>query len=482
MSNKQNLLENQKILEIGCGGGILTEDLARLEANITALDLSENMIAIARQHLLNDAQLAAAANRIQYKIESIEEHASDIKNCYDAVVISEVLEHIDEKMEFLTASLDTLKPGGSVFITTLNKTFSMWLVGLAFGEYIHRSVPIGTHHYGKMISPQDVERMLYMSLPKIKSKQSNFELCHDNMSHQLLKKLLPVLEQSNRIQCSFLGTIPPTRMLQTNSNKQKSVSTTKAFNLSEPTQSEVIHHSNLSTDWWHVNGPVRALHSLNKLRVPFICEGLASQGKISPSVMASDILKNQQILEIGCGGGILTENLANLGANVTGLDLSEDLITIAQEHLSQQANHELPKRIEYKIEPIELHVTDKQQFYDAVVISEVLEHIDDKVGFLKASVDAVKPGGSIFITTLNKTMTMWVVGVLIGEYILQAIPIGTHHYGKMISPANVERMLKTLNCDTVLVKGSSYNFLRNSWRWRNSTSTFYALHAVKRMQ
>uniref|UniRef100_A0A1I8M8L3 Methyltransferase type 11 domain-containing protein n=1 Tax=Musca domestica TaxID=7370 RepID=A0A1I8M8L3_MUSDO len=117
------------------------------------------MIAIARKHLLNDPDLAMA-NRIQYKVESIEEHAMTIKNYYDAIVISEVLEHIDEKIEFLAAGVETLKPGGSVFITTLNKTLTMWLVGVVFGEYIYRAIPIGTHHYGKMISPQDVERIL----------------------------------------------------------------------------------------------------------------------------------------------------------------------------------------------------------------------------------------------------------------------------------------------------------------------------------
>ncbi|XP_061402567.1 ubiquinone biosynthesis O-methyltransferase, mitochondrial-like [Musca vetustissima] len=446
--------------KIGCGGGILTENLARLGAHITALDLSENMIEIARQHLAKDSELAMA-NRIDYKVEAIEQHAIHTKNFYDAIVISEVLENIDDKEEFLAAGIETLKPGGSVFITT-NKTYTMWLVGVLFGEYIHRSIPIGTHHYGKMISPRDVERIL-----------NGFELSHatNNMSLQSLKSFNRVLIHGNRlpiISWSFV------RNVKTNENVSE---TNAGYNLSKHTQSEVKHHSDLAIDWWNVNGPMRALHSLNKIRVPFICDGLRQQGKLSPNTN-SETLTNQQILEIGCGGGILTENLASLSANVTGLDLSENLISLAQAHLAKQPK--FAHLIQYKVEPIETHAMARKNHYDAIVISEVLEHIDDKIGFLTASVDAVKPGGSIFITTLNKTLTMWVVGVLIGEYMLQAIPIGTHHYNKMISPADVERILKTLNCDTILVKGSSYNFFRNSWRWINSTSMFYALHAVKR--
>uniref|UniRef100_A0A1I8P8V7 Ubiquinone biosynthesis O-methyltransferase, mitochondrial n=1 Tax=Stomoxys calcitrans TaxID=35570 RepID=A0A1I8P8V7_STOCA len=252
------------------------------------------------------------------------------------------------------------------------------------------------------------------------------------------------------------------------------------FSLSDQTKSEVKHHSSLANYWWNPLGPLKGLHTLNKLRVPFICEGLKAQHKISSEALNTpQPLKNQNILEIGCGGGILTENLAQIGATVTALDLSEELITLARQHLSLQQNHQLVNRVNYKIEPIELHANYRKDYYDAVVISEVLEHVDDKLGFLTASVETLKPGGSVFITTLNKTISMWIVGVLIGEYILRMIPIGTHHYGKMISPEQVEHILNAMNCDTILVKGSSYNFFHNSWRWTKSTTLFYALHAIK---
>ncbi|XP_013099376.2 ubiquinone biosynthesis O-methyltransferase, mitochondrial [Stomoxys calcitrans] len=276
------------------------------------------------------------------------------------------------------------------------------------------------------------------------------------------------------------------RCLQTKENPTSSSldrSTVKTFTLSDQTKSEVKHHASLANYWWDPLGPIKALHALNKLRIPFICEGLKSQHKISSELInTTQMLKNQNILEIGCGGGILTESLARIGSSVTALDLSEDLIALARHHLALEQNQGLVDRVQYKIEPIEHHASYRKNYYDAVVISEVLEHVDenDKIEFLRASVETLKPGGSMFITTLNKTISMWVVGVLIGEYILRAIPIGTHHYGKMISPEYVRHILNTLNCDTVLVKGSSYNFLRNYWSWTNTTSLFYALHAVKK--
>ncbi|XP_075153012.1 ubiquinone biosynthesis O-methyltransferase-like [Haematobia irritans] len=289
------------------------------------------------------------------------------------------------------------------------------------------------------------------------------------MSGRLQKSITLVLLNH----CS-VRTISTTRRLQTKSVQPK-------LNLSDQTKSEIIHHSKLGIHWWNPHGPVKALHSLNKLRVPFVYEGLITQGKISSDLInTSKVLKNQQILEVGCGGGILTEDLARHGATVTALDLSEDLIILARNHLASKENVEICDRVHYKVEPIEQHVKKNNCCYDAVVISEVLEHVDDKIGFLKASVAAIKPGGSIFITTLSKTISMWIYGVLIAEYVLQAIPIGTHHYDKMIRPADVENILKTMDCDTVLVKGSIYDFFTNNWRWINSTNLFYALHAVKK--
>ncbi|KAL9925041.1 ubiquinone biosynthesis O-methyltransferase-like [Glossina fuscipes fuscipes] len=214
--------------------------------------------------------------------------------------------------------------------------------------------------------------------------------------------------------------------------------------ISDHTKRDVQHHSNKAEDWWDFDGPMKALHRMNLLRVPFIRDGLVARGSVdSKLINTNNVLQNQQILEVGCGGGILTEQLARLDAKITGIDLSDILINAACEHLKQEANARLLNNITYRTESIEVHMQDKKNFYDAVIISEVLEHIDSKEPFLKACIQCLKPGGSVFITTLNQTIRMWIVGILIAEYVLGFIPIGTHHWKYMISPLNVQKMLDT---------------------------------------
>ncbi|KNC27804.1 hypothetical protein FF38_07970 [Lucilia cuprina] len=283
------------------------------------------------------------------------------------------------------------------------------------------------------------------------------------MSQQILKTIAGVIKQQRR-----------QILLCTNNHVQ---CLTKLQH-SDETQREVQHHGNYANDWWNLNGAMKALHSLNAIRVPFIRDGLVARGNISPDLVNTcQVLKDQQILEVGCGGGILTEQLARLGAQMTGIDLSDELICVAREHLSHVADPKLCDLIQYKIEPLDIHVKDKLNYYDAVVVSEVLEHVEDKVALLTSCVQCLKPGGSLFITTLNKTIPMWLGGVLLGEYILRIAPIGTHHWDKMISPLDVQRILDTMGCQTVVINGSTYDFVRNTWRWINTTDMCYALQA-----
>lgn len=164
----------------------------------------------------------------------------------------------------------------------------------------------------------------------------------------------------------------------------------------------------------------------------------------SELLRTTKVLNGQRILEVGCGAGLLTEQLARLGAQVTGIDLGEELIKKARAHLSQ-CSPELSSKVEYKMEPVDQHVKCNSNCYDAVVVSEVLEHVDEKVALLEASVRTLKPGGSLFITTLNQTIPMWIGGVLLGEYVLNLAPKGTHHWDKMISPLDLQRILDTSN-------------------------------------
>lgn len=130
---------------------------------------------------------------------------------------------------------------------------------------------------------------------------------------------------------------------------------------------------------------------------------MVARGNISLDLVNTcNVLKGQHILEVGCGGGILTEQLARLGAKVTGIDLSEELICVARDHLSKEADSKLRDRIDYKIEPLNVHVTDKMNYYDAVVVSEVLEHVDDKIALLTASVQCLKVFICPFYVSVSK--------------------------------------------------------------------------------
>ncbi|XP_016943520.3 ubiquinone biosynthesis O-methyltransferase [Drosophila suzukii] len=265
------------------------------------------------------------------------------------------------------------------------------------------------------------------------------------------------------------------RVLVRNSTRSSSTATS----LDAGTQKEVRHHENHASEWWNQNGTMGALHALNEIRVPFIRDGIVSRGTVKPGyVNTTKVLLGQHILEVGCGGGLLTEQLARLGAQVTGIDLGEKLIEAARDHL-KCSSPELASKVMYKMEPVDQHAKANCESYDAVIVSEVLEHVDDKVALLEASVRTLKPGGSIFITTLNKTIPSWFGGVILSEYVLNLVPKGTHHWDKMISPLDVQRILDTMNCQTVLVNGSTYDFWNNTWRWINNTQMCYALQAVK---
>ncbi|XP_039949770.1 ubiquinone biosynthesis O-methyltransferase, mitochondrial-like [Bactrocera tryoni] len=255
----------------------------------------------------------------------------------------------------------------------------------------------------------------------------------------------------------------------------------------DSTQKEIDHHARLSATWWDLNGPLHGLHKLNDLRVPFVSHGLVAQSTVDKNLRNTvdmnlrnpgEVLKGKNILEVGCGGGILTEALARLNANVTGVDLGADVIMTAEKHLKEHSP-ELVDRITYKTESIAEHANKYTNHYDTIVCSEVLEHIDEKEAFLKDCVRAIKPGGSIFITTLNKTVLQWFLGIILGEYIFGVAPKNTHHWSKLIAPQDVQRILAALNCETVSLRGLTYNVFYRRWRWINTTKLCYALHAVK---
>lgn len=215
---------------------------------------------------------------------------------------------------------------------------------------------------------------------------------------------------------------------------------------------------------------------MNQVRVPFVRNGLLARdaGKWNANEK-SELLNGFKILDVGCGGGIFSEGLAMLGASVVGIDPSEKLIACAKDHASKDQS----LKVEYFSETIEDHLVMNGEKYDAVVASEVIEHVVDQKAFMKACVAALKPGGSIFITTFSKNWISWFCVIIMGEYVLKLLPIGSHTYHQFIDSSEVSNELQNLNCRTAKVVGLRYEFFRHVFKFSSIKTVSYALHAIK---
>ncbi|CAH1163921.1 unnamed protein product [Phaedon cochleariae] len=238
---------------------------------------------------------------------------------------------------------------------------------------------------------------------------------------------------------------------------------------------EIEQFQKFTSEWWDEFGPLKPLHSMNKLRVPFFRDAIMNTRTDSLERVKRPLpLAGISILDVGCGGGILSEPLARLGSNVTGIDANPEIINLAKKH-----NEEHFLNITYQTTSVEEHASENADKYDAIVASEIIEHVSNKNEFLEACLRCLKPKGSIFITTINRTRLSKFAGIFMAENILRLVPKGTHQYEKFIEPHKVQLILENGNCRTEVIHGMVYNFITNTWHWSSDTSINYALHAVK---
>ncbi|XP_075001657.1 ubiquinone biosynthesis O-methyltransferase, mitochondrial isoform X3 [Calonectris borealis] len=230
----------------------------------------------------------------------------------------------------------------------------------------------------------------------------------------------------------------------------------------------------LAHKWWDEEGEYSALHSMNDIRVPFIRDTLLN---MSRNYHLGNPLSGVKILDVGCGGGLLSEPLGRLGALVTGIDPLEDNIRTADQHKS--FDPVLAKRIQYKSSSLEEIVEECMETFDVIVASEVVEHVADLEMFIRCCSQVLKPEGSLFITTINKTQLSYVLGIVVAEKIIGIVPEGTHEWEKFVPPEELERLLESNGFSVKTVNGMLYNPLSGSWSWMESTSINYAMHAVK---
>ena len=223
---------------------------------------------------------------------------------------------------------------------------------------------------------------------------------------------------------------------------------------------ELEKFSQLAHRWWDPSSEFRPLHEINPLRLTWI-EGIAG-------------LADKKVLDIGCGGGILSESMAQRGARVTGIDLSDKALGVARLHLLESGN-----AVEYRKIAAEELAAQEPSTYDIVTCMEMLEHVPDPASIIAACSALVKPGGHVFFSTLNRNPKAYLLAVIGAEYVLNLLPKGTHEYGKFIKPSELSRWAKSVDLEPDELIGMSYNPLTRAYRLTGDTDVNYLLHTVK---
>lgn len=234
---------------------------------------------------------------------------------------------------------------------------------------------------------------------------------------------------------------------------------------------EVAKFTAMADEWWDENGKFRPLHLFNPVRIRYIRDNIAAHFGKKPT--AQKPLSGVRILDIGCGGGLLAEPLARLGANVTGIDASEKNIRIASAHAKKTGT-----KVTYLHKAAEDLATKKQQF-DVVLAMEIVEHVANVDAFLSACAALVKPGGLLFVATLNRTPKSFLFGILGAEYVMRWLPRGTHDWRKFLKPSEIAAILQKSRLNLEDIKGMNYRILSNDFCLGGDPSVNYLLLASK---
>ncbi|CAH8821749.1 unnamed protein product [Trichobilharzia szidati] len=223
---------------------------------------------------------------------------------------------------------------------------------------------------------------------------------------------------------------------------------------------------------------------MNRLRVPFIRNGLCPPSTVESTTESVHLpLMGKKILDVGCGGGILTEALSILGAQVLGIDQVEESINAANEHVEATSHrwitHPSLHKPVYRLTSLQTVAEESPNHFDAVVASEVLEHVTDWEGMVKCIANCLKLDGMMFITTINHTTASLLLGIVVAEYIAGLVPRGTHEWNKFIEPSRLQYACIKYGLQPRQVAGMLYNPLTCRWSWTSNLSVNYALSAMK---
>ncbi|MEC5163602.1 2-polyprenyl-6-hydroxyphenyl methylase / 3-demethylubiquinone-9 3-methyltransferase [Janthinobacterium sp. CG_23.3] len=217
---------------------------------------------------------------------------------------------------------------------------------------------------------------------------------------------------------------------------------------------EIQKFSELAHRWWDPTSEFRPLHEINPLRLEWI--------------NARAPLAGRRVIDIGCGGGILAESMAKKGAQVTGIDLSEKALKVADLHSLESG-----AQVRYQLIAAEAMAEQEAGQYDVVTCMEMLEHVPDPAAIVRACATLVKPGGQVFFSTLNRNPKAYLFAILGAEYLLRMLPKGTHDYDKFITPAELSQYARSAQLDVNAMKGLGYNPLSKIYSLNDDTSVNY---------
>lgn len=225
---------------------------------------------------------------------------------------------------------------------------------------------------------------------------------------------------------------------------------------------ELDKFGDLAHRWWDPNSEFKPLHDINPLRLNWINQHIGLAGK--------------RILDVGCGGGLLSEGMATYGADVTGIDLSEKPLTVAKLHLLESG-----QKVDYRKIAVEQLADEMPGAFDAVTCLEMLEHVPNASSVISACARLVKPGGPVFFSTLNRNAKSYLFAVVGAEYILKMLPKGTHDYAKFIKPSELARWAKMAGLEPEELIGMSYNPLTQQYTLGKDTKVNYLMRTIRQV-
>ena len=232
---------------------------------------------------------------------------------------------------------------------------------------------------------------------------------------------------------------------------------------------EIEKFSKMAAEWWDPTGKFKPLHKFNPIRIRYIKENIINSFKLKSKKKPLD---NINILDIGCGGGLLSEPMRRLGANVTGIDASSKNINIAKLHAKKNK-----LKINYLCSsPEKLKI---QKKFDVILNMEIVEHVEDINFFINSCSKLLKKNGLMFVATLNKTLKSYLFAIIGAEYVLRWLPIGTHDWEKFVKPEDLKKILNKNNLKLEKLDGMNFNIISDEWSVSSDTSINYIVKSIK---